>query len=82
MTANGNGGPWWVRAIGMVGVPSAMALWFVYWMTTGMSQAISTHEERSAERVRELTSVMRQICVNTAETPADRSGCWAWTGND
>lgn len=79
---NGNGGPWWVRAITTVGVPSAMALGLVYWLTTSMSQALSLHEEHSAERVRELTGVMRQICVNTADTPADRTGCWDRRGDD
>jgi len=77
---NGNGhsiGPWQVRAIAVVGIPGAIAIGLVYWLTMSVSGSISDHEQNSAARVRELTGVMRQICVNTSETPSGRSACFS-----
>lgn len=77
--ANGNGngnGPWWVKLISAVGVPSAIALGLVYWVTQVQGVALEDHADEAARQMRVLTAVTQQICANTAPTSLDRQGCF------
>ena len=71
-----NGMPMWMKFISWVGVPSSIALYLIYFLTATVMGAISSHNDDHADEMRVLTSVMQQICANTADTSADRARCF------
>ena len=71
-----NGMPMWMKFISLVGVPSSIAIWLIYFLTTTVMGAISSHNDDHADEMRVLTSVMQQICANTSETSTDRARCF------
>jgi len=71
-----NGMPMWMKFISWVGVPSSIAIYLVWFLTTTVLGAISSHNDDHAGEMRVLTSVMQQICANTAETSTDRARCF------
>ena len=80
MAVNGmNGMPLWMKFVSAVGVPSSIAIYLIYFLTTTVMGAISSHNDNHAEEMRMLTSVMQQICANTAENVADRARCFPAT---
>ena len=81
---NGNGGPPWMRFIASVGVPSALAIGLVWWMTQIQHQAIldaqaaiATHSADTERQIDQLLDVSRQICTLLAETDDERRGCFS-----
>ncbi len=80
--ANGMNGslPPWARFISLVGVPSAIAMYLVYVLSVGMMGSLELHEEEHAREMRALTQIIQQLCVNTADTPVDRAGCFPGSG--
>jgi hypothetical protein len=86
MSLPNSNGPWYTRFIAQVGIPSAIALYLVYFLTSQLLGAVETHAQESRtsiaqhsassdELLRQILSVSRQICLNTAETDSARSGC-------
>ena len=71
-----NGMPMWMKFISWVGVPSSIALYLIYFLTTTVMGAISSHNDDHADEMRVLTSVMQQICANTSANSADRARCF------
>lgn len=86
---NGNGGlptmPAWVNVVFRVGVPSAIALWFVFRLTTAMEERLYRMEQVQQTVHIELNEHMknsaiaidlaRQLCVNTAKTEEQTRAC-------
>lgn len=72
---NGNM-PIWMKFISAIGVPSAGLLYLVWFLSTSVLGAIHEHSDDHAREMRDLMSVMQQVCVNTANTPEDRLGCF------
>lgn len=96
MAENGNGNglgglPQWVRAIALVGVPSAIALYLVYnltgFATTGLAslqrqmdahaQVLIQHDANTLRNADALLRVMLRVCLNTAKNTDDRQRCVA-----
>lgn len=103
-TGNGNWSPFvglpaWSRFVGVIGIPSAVAL-FLVWRLDGrqteldsrqatqlaslssqvasQTLILSTVQRASDDAIaeqRRLTSLMRQVCLNTARTDAQRLEC-------
>jgi len=71
-----NGLPLWMKFVSWVGVPSSIAIYLIWFLTTTMLSAISTHNNEHAAEMRVLTAVMQQVCANTAETTSERSRCF------
>jgi hypothetical protein len=74
-----NGMPLWMKFTSLVGVPSSIALFLIYFLAATVMGAITSHNDNHAEEMRVLTSVMQQICANTASTTADRARCFPAT---
>ena len=85
MALPNNNGPY-TRFISRVGVPSAIALWLIYFLTSQLLGAVQSHALESRQLIQahsvssdsllqQILLVSRQICLNTAETDSDRSGC-------
>jgi len=68
--------PLWMKFVSAVGVPSAIAIYLVWFLGSAVLGAINSHAEQHADETRVLTSVLQQLCANTAATPADRAGCF------
>jgi hypothetical protein len=76
----GNGDiPWWVRAAYRYGAPIVIALGLTWFLASGVKGDIASLQQGEAEMRREhqeLGFYLRGICFNTAQTEAQRSGCF------
>lgn len=81
--------PWQVRAIGIVGVPSAIALFLVWSLVVGQAKdggdqrktltehatAAAAHAIESKETGQRLERYLQLICVNTAKMDTEKAAC-------
>ena len=70
--------PWWVDAVVKLGVPAAIALFLVWWLTSSVAASLSTIKDRLDRHVSSSDFYQHQICRNTARTEAERQAC-DWT---
>jgi hypothetical protein len=68
MTTLNNGMPLWMKFISAVGVPSAGLIYLVYFLSTSLMGTINSHNDDHEHEMDTLMVIMRQVCVNTAET--------------
>lgn len=82
--------PWQVKAIGVVGVPSAIALYLVFSIVSAQQRdggslmntinshagAAAVHATESKEQGLRLERYLQLICVNTAKSDLDRTNCF------
>lgn len=85
-----NGFPWWIKAITTIGVPSAIALFLVWFVTTQVRDNISNirenlnlHAESSIKMMHaseyqddKLYRLLQRICANSAKTNTERVECF------
>lgn len=77
MTNGANGSlPIWAKFVSAVGVPSAIAVYLVWFLGNAVLGAITDHNDAHTQEMRMLTAIMQQVCANTAETPLERSSCF------
>ena len=78
MTHTGMNGslPVWAKFVSAVVVPSALAVYLVWFLANAVLGAITEHNDAHAQEMRILTAIMQQVCANTAETPVERSNCF------
>ncbi len=76
MTLNGNNMPWWAKFISYIGLPGAGLIGFIYWLTVSHAAALELHSHDQDHAMEGLALIMRQVCVNTADTSEERSGCF------
>jgi hypothetical protein len=69
---NGNG---LSKFVATVGVPSAIALFLVYFLSAQVMTAIETHADSSDVLLRQILDVSRQICLNTSSDAPSRAAC-------
>jgi hypothetical protein len=69
--SNGNGAPMWVRALDRYGVVAAIALFLVWFLTSGLTNDITAMRREH----RDLRFYLRAICLNTASTAAQQAQC-------
>lgn len=66
-----NGTPMWVKAVSVVGIPGAIALYLVYYVATTSAgdhkQLMQQHERSNA--------FLGQICRNTARSASQETIC-------
>lgn len=65
--------PWWVRAATLLGVPSLIALYLLWFLTSTVTAKLDRH---MGDELRSH-ALLRQICLNTARTPGDARACIA-----
>lgn len=87
---NGNGVlPWWVRAIAVVGIPGALALYLVYVGAQLAPRILATAEAAHSESIRtrellrehiqseeQMYRLLQRICSNAARGDDDRQRCF------
>lgn len=77
--------PWWVKAIGVVGVPSAIAIYLVWTIASGLVPAMAEMQKTlnavaadhivSKSQNDNILRVLRASCVNQAQTNDARERC-------
>jgi hypothetical protein len=86
---NGNGGavalPPWLTFVFRVGVPSAIAVWFVFRLTTTMEdrlyrmeaiqQTVRVELEEHMRASKIAIDLARQLCINTAKDDEQTRAC-------
>ena len=88
MNGNGNGKmniPPWLNFIVRVGVPSAIALWFVFRLTTSVEDRLARMEQIQASVIGQLNqhmqnseiaiAIARQMCINAAKDDTQQRAC-------
>lgn len=84
-----NGLPWWVKAIGLVGFPIFVALFFMGQAAGILPSAdqenkkvlveirnyVATQDARTVQLLDRLTMSLRIMCENGSRTPAERNNC-------
>ena len=63
--------PLWARMVVIVGVQSAISIYLIYFITTGVSADITVVKSQ----IQENSVFLAQICRNTATNPDDRRAC-------
>lgn len=81
---NGNGSPWWLKAISTVGPVAAIALYLVYWMTTAvptradvalLGTQLKIHVDSTVSDLTEIKRILTAQCVNDAKDGEQRLRC-------
>jgi len=85
-----SGYPWWLNAIYKVGVPSAIAIFLVWFMTTqvrdnlnSIKENLMLHSEVNIKSLQanefhndKLFKLLQRICANSAKTNTERVECF------
>jgi len=71
-----NNMPLWMKFVSAVGVPSAGLLYLVWFLSTSLIGAINDHSDHHEREMDTMMVIIRQVCVNTAETTDERRGCF------
>jgi hypothetical protein len=78
----GTAAPWWLDAIYRIGVPAALALFLVWFLTQKVSgqldtvtSALQTHATVQERERSEMKFYLRAICVNVAADDRQRAAC-------
>lgn len=60
---NGNqvGMPWWVNAIGVVGVTAAIALYLVYWLTNTLAVSLMQTQGMVSQQLTTTAAIFRMV---------------------
>lgn len=66
---------WHARFIRDVGVPSVIALFLIWFLSSQLLSAIEQHSVDTEAWMRQLITISRQICVNTAPDAEARALC-------
>ena len=89
-SGNGLGGlPPWIRAVAIVGIPGAIAV-FLVWMgakevprisaqvvaNSANIQAVKDQQAKQIDHDEEMYRMLQRICSNTAKTEDDRARCF------
>lgn len=75
---NGNGGPWWVKALYMFGVPAGIALFLLYFVTSSIAGELKGARDDLRQHMKDYSRqslYLRAICLNTAPSEAARVQC-------
>lgn len=73
--ADRNGRPWWATFVVNVGVPAAICLFLVYWLTATMHGRIAALERITGETLammNQASKSMHEFAVTQAQKEADR----------
>lgn len=65
----------WERILTKYGAATAIALFMVYWLTSGVSGDVRTLREDVKSHISETNFYLRAICVNVATTEGQRANC-------
>jgi hypothetical protein len=68
--------PMWAQVAYLLGVPSGIAVFLVWFLSGAVLQALHAHAEESRAGITKQVQLLQQICVNTASTPEERASCW------
>jgi hypothetical protein len=76
--------PWYIKAASTFGVPAAIALYLIYYLTTSMptkadmlliGDQLRTHVSSTQTDLTEIRRVLVASCVNSAKNDAERDRC-------
>lgn len=74
--------PWWVTAMKTWGVGAGIGIFLVWFMATVVLARLDTVQSTLSNHVlatqldqTEIRYLLRSICLNTADTEAERAGC-------
>lgn len=84
-----NGMPWWVKGLGAVGFPAAVAIFLLMqsagWIPSTLQSSATTlerlmksadaHEQTTRDLVERLTTALRVMCENDARDASERNRC-------
>lgn len=63
------------RTLSKYGLATALAIFFVYWITSDVSGTMRSIKDTLDGHITETAYYLRAICINTAQDDAQRSAC-------
>lgn len=85
-SSNENQQPWWVSSIYKIGIPSAIALYLIWFLATQvradlqeMKDTVKQHQIDSLtmqDQNRKIYNVLQRICMNSSTTNQERNECF------
>lgn len=67
--------PWWLDGIVKLGVPSAIAVFLIWWLTSVVSASLSTIQNRLNEHIATTNIYLFEVCKHTGKTEEERAEC-------
>jgi hypothetical protein len=77
---------WTPKSIMQMGVPSVIALWFVWWITAQVKPSLDSidrelrahidQQMRATEQTNTIIRILTITCANQAQTREDRDKCY------
>lgn len=81
--------PIWVRILYRYGIPGGIALFLVWFVTSGLTakleknqETLETHVKEQGALMKEQGYLLQQICVNTATSDSQRALCFQLRGTE
>lgn len=65
----------WEAILTRYGAVTVIALFLVWWLTTGVSGSLSTIQQTLHDHVTETAFYLHAICLNGAHTDGERANC-------
>lgn len=65
----------WERVLSKYGAATLIALFLVWWVTSGVSGGIAAIQQSLRDHVSETTFYLHAICVNAAKDEGQRANC-------
>lgn len=53
--------PWWVQAIGVIGVTAAIALYLVYWVTSVVTTQLTTINSLAVQELTQSAAILKAV---------------------
>lgn len=68
-------GTTWIDAAYKIGVPSAIAVFLVWWLTSTVAANLATIQTRLNDHITATNQYLYAICKHTAKTEDERADC-------
>lgn len=65
----------WERVLSRYGLATVIALFLVWWLTSGVTTSLASVQQSLHDHVTETTFYLHAICVNAAQDEGQRANC-------
>jgi TctA family transporter len=65
----------WIAAAAKFGVPSVIAVFLIWWLTSVVSASLTSIQSTLGDHVTTSNFYLRQVCINTAKDETQRTSC-------
>lgn len=67
--------PWYITAAYKLGVPTVIAGFLIWWVTSVVAASLATIQTKLGEHVTATNIYLRAVCLHTAHSESERAEC-------